>query len=210
MHVYQVPSWIQRLLPKAIWRLPQEVPTVFLTFDDGPHPSITPWVLDQLHAHQSKAHFFVVGRNAQQHPALCDQIVRQGHGLGSHTFEHRNGWKTDFATYCQEIRKGHQSHTKMGPYFRPPHGRIRRRQAQWLLQNGYRWTMWDLLSGDYNASLKPQDILDHLKRKTRNGSLVVFHDSEKAELRLRAILPPYLAWLQQKGFCCSPLPALNA
>jgi peptidoglycan/xylan/chitin deacetylase (PgdA/CDA1 family) len=206
MHVFRIPSWIHALFPQATWRLPGETPCVYLTFDDGPHQLITPWVLEELDKAGAKAHFFVVGNNAAQHPELCDHILKQGHGLGSHTHNHVNGWETPTLTYIQDIQAGHAAHPQMGPYFRPPHGRIKPKFLRWLSQNGFKLAMWDVLSGDYNSKLNPDRILTQLKRKTRNGSLVVFHDSFKAEAHLRVVLPPYLAWLNHQGYSCLPLP----
>lgn len=206
MHVFRIPTWIQALFPQAIWRLPNSKACVYLTFDDGPNAEITPWVLEQLDQHQAKAHFFVVGNNARQFPEICQEILDRGHGLGSHTYHHRNGWKTETTQFYQDILDGHESHSKMGRYFRPPHGRIRPSQVRWLLQNGFTLVMWDLLSGDYNSNLSSDRILSQLKRKTRNGSLVVFHDSSKAETHLRKVLPSYLTWLSQQGYTCLTLP----
>ena len=206
MHVFRIPSWIQALFPQAIWRLPSPETCVYLTFDDGPHAEITPWVLNLLDQHQAKAHFFVVGNNARQWPELCQDILDRGHGLGSHTFHHRNGWRTESFQFYADIIQGHRSHPKMGSYFRPPHGRIKPKQVRWLKQNGFQLVMWDLLSGDYNSQLSSDRILTQLKRKTRSGSLVVFHDSSKAEAHLREVLPAYLTWLTQQGYACLPLP----
>ncbi|MBA3898682.1 MAG: polysaccharide deacetylase family protein [Bacteroidetes bacterium] len=193
------PPYLLRLVyQQFIWRLSVSEKAVYLTFDDGPHPEITPWVLEQLKLFNAKATFFLVGKNAAQYPEIVKQILAEGHSIGNHTFSHLNGWKNPATTYIGNIRACDEYvyHAKL---FRPPYGKIKTSQAKEILGN-YKIIMWDVLSRDYDQLISPGRCLKIVKELTRNGSVIVFHDSKKAELNLRFALPKALLYLAKKGF----------
>lgn len=167
-----------------------------MTFDDGPQSHITPWVLDQLQAYGAKATFFVVGENAHAHPQLIEQILDEGHALGNHTYRHMKGWGADSQDYLDDIERCRQAIPDT-ILFRPPYGRINTKSLAEL--DAYRIVMWDVLSRDYKAGLNQAKALERMKQQTTNGSIIVFHDSLKAEANLKALLPPYLEFLKESG-----------
>lgn len=195
---FKVPSLARRFWPGYIWKLHSSEKVVYLTFDDGPIPGITEWVLKELEKYNYKATFFMVGENAEKNPALVNQIREQGHVAGNHTYNHLNGWKTPMDEYagncfkCAEIIPGN--------LFRPPYGRIRKKQAQILKARGYRIIMWSLLTNDYYHGLNTSNALKAITDKTQPGEIVVFHDSIKAEKNLKILLPAYLKWLDENGY----------
>ena len=191
---------LQRVWPGTIWST-EASEAIHLTFDDGPTPGITPWVLECLQEHNMTATFFVIGRNAGNHPELLQSIVNQGHALGAHTMEHEHGWRTSTLDYVQSAKN---SLLTVGPnhgLFRPPFGKLTRAQAKSLARFA-RIVMWDVLSGDYAATGEDgaNRVLARLKSNTRPGSIVVFHDSLKCQEVLMQVLPAYLAWLHSQGW----------
>lgn len=179
---------------------------MYLTFDDGPHPEATPFVLDQLHTAGAKATFFCIGKCVRDFPHIFKRIREEGHSIGNHTFNHVNGWKTDPQAYLEEIAAaGGLIPSRM---FRPPYGRISGKAARRLLQGSDPWTiyMWSVLSGDFDRSLSPQKCRDQVLKYLSPGSLVVFHDSEKAWDRLRVALPATIEFCQKKGWALAALP----
>lgn len=195
---FRIPAIIQRFYPSYIWKLKHQHDTIFLTFDDGPTPEITEWVLEQLKLYNFKATFFLVGENAQKHPQICQKILDDGHATGNHTQNHLKGWKTENNHYLKNVQQA--SEIIPGNLFRPPYGRIRSSQAGKLRQLDYKIIMWSLLSHDYLPNLNIKATLLKLKRKTRAGDIIVFHDSLKARENIMAILPEYLKWLHLHGF----------
>lgn len=189
-----------RLLPSLIWK--QETihneRTLYLTFDDGPTPLITDWVLTQLKQYDAKATFFCLGKNVVQHPELYQKIVDQQHSIGNHTFHHLNGWKTMTSNYISDVK----SCTKVLPssLFRPPYGRITFRQARSLRQANYKIIMWSILSGDFDANITAQQCAKQTIASIYSGAIVVFHDSQKAFSKLQYALPAILDYGQQKGY----------
>ena len=174
---------------------------VHLTFDDGPHPDITPWVLTCLEERQMTATFFAIGRRAQTHGALVQRMRDAGHAVGGHTMDHEHGWRTDTARYLDSARASVDATGSNDGLFRPPHGKLRRVQAAWLRSHA-QVVKWDVLSGDYAATGNEgaQRVLRRLQRHTQPGSIVVLHDSLKCENVLRAVLPDYLDWIQSQGW----------
>lgn len=170
---------------------------LFLTFDDGPHPEITPWVLDQLRPYGAKATFFMVGANAQEYPEIVDLVIREGHTIGNHTMNHVKGWKTSSVDYINEIRLC-QEHIPASGFFRPPYGQMNRSAGEELHE--YEIIMWDVLSKDYMKGLNLGWSLRRMKYHTKAGSIVVFHDSVKANDNLRFLLPKYLEYMAETGF----------
>lgn len=183
--------------PHIVWKMPASDHKVYLTFDDGPHPDITPWVLKVLNDYGWKATFFCVGDNVEKYPDLFKQIVAEGHQVGNHTFNHLSGWKTPANTYFDNITKC--ASLIESNLFRPPYGRISKKQSA-LVAKSYKIVMWSMITGDYEANLRPQKVLQKLQLKTKAGDIVVFHDSLKAKKNIQAILPEYLAYLNQHQF----------
>ncbi|MBX2973966.1 MAG: polysaccharide deacetylase family protein [Flavobacteriales bacterium] len=198
-----VPRILQWLLPGYVWRMPGREKVLHLTFDDGPIPEVTPWVLDELAGHEAKATFFCIGRNCAAHPAIVDRIRAEGHGLGNHTWDHPRGRRTPLADYLANVSAA-QPLTGT-PAFRPPYGSLTRAQSK-ALRPTYRIVLWDVLSGDYDTRLDGARCTRNVIRHARPGSIVVFHDSLKAEARLRVALPAVLAHFAGQGYRFAALP----
>lgn len=204
MHKFflKIPWWVPTLFPHFTWRVPSREKTVYLTFDDGPHPTITPWVLEQLAAYGAAATFFCIGKNVVQYPAVYRQILTAGHRTGNHTYSHPNGWKTETAAYLEDVKNA--SAFIESDLFRPPYGRINRRQAAGLSRamdtKNVRVIMWDVLSADFDVNLSPQRCAETVLKHVRPGSIVVFHDSEKAFPNLQVALPLVLEALLRKDY----------
>ena len=210
MHFFSVPSTIQWLIPSCTWRKVGQEKVIYLTFDDGPHPEITAWVMDELKKHQIKATFFCVGDNLRKHTATAKQLLTEGHQIGNHTMHHIKGWKHKNVDYLKdiedcdtEIRKIHEqmNDEKAQPrLFRPPYGQIKPSQIKLLRAKGYEIIQWSDLSCDYDKHLNCKKSLSALVKNAKPGSIVVFHDSEKAENQLKQILPSYLEAMLAEGF----------
>ena len=210
MHFFSVPSTIQWLIPSCTWRKVGQEKVIYLTFDDGPHPEITAWVIDELKKHQIKATFFCVGDNLKKHPETAKQLLTEGHQIGNHTMHHIKGWKHKNVDYLKdiedcdtEIRKIHEqmNDEKAQPrLFRPPYGQIKPSQIELLREKGYEIIQWSDLSCDYDKHLNCEKSLSALVKNANPGSIVVFHDSEKAENQLKQILPSYLEAMLAEGF----------
>ena len=184
------PQLLRSFYKDSLWRMDKSDPTIYLTFDDGPIPELTPWVLDILKEYKVKATFFCVGDNICKNPILFERIQQEGHQVGNHTFNHVKGWKIATASYLENVEKC-QSLTKTN-LFRPPYGRIKKSQYK-LLSNNYKIVFWDVLSYDYDKFMTPEKCLDNSIRYTRNGSIIVFHDNVKAQKNLKFALPHYIA-----------------
>lgn len=198
----KMPFWIRLLFPRYVWRLPTPEQVVYLTFDDGPHPQVTPFVLDSLKAYEAKATFFCIGKNVAEYPEVYQRILAEGHAVGNHTQNHLNGWKTDTENYIRNVAAA--ATLIESNLFRPPYGRISRAQAQLvpsaMRRPDARIIMWDVLSSDYDQSLPPAQCLARVLNNCRPGSIVVFHDSEKAFPNLKEVLPVVLKELSARGF----------
>lgn len=199
MYLLRIPQTIRKWMPPGIWEMPPGIQlSVYLTFDDGPHPEATPFVLRQLKEYQAKATFFCVGKNVQEQPEIYKQILSDGHRVGNHTFNHLNGWKTSPVKYQKDIEQA--SAFINSSLFRPPYGRIRPGQAKVLKTEGMQLVYWSLLSGDFDEDLSPQKCLENVLGHIRPGDVVVFHDSAKAFPRLRYVLPKVLELCRKKGW----------
>ncbi|MBC6996269.1 polysaccharide deacetylase family protein [Neolewinella lacunae] len=198
MYLVKTPRVIQKLFPNFHWKIAgAEAPVIYFTFDDGPIPQVTPWVLEQLAAYDAKATFFCVGNNARRYPELMTATLAAGHSVGNHTMRHLDGWKSENVPYFHDVR--HCALQVKSSLFRPPYGRLKPSQAQFL-QRHYEIVMWDVLSGDFDAELTPEDCFQNVVRNAESGSIVVFHDSLKAEDKLRDILPRLLAHYAALGY----------
>lgn len=204
MFIEQPPLAYRLLFPEALWRIKHRATkAVYLTFDDGPVPGVTPWVLDTLDRYGVKATFFLVGDNVRRAPHLFEEIKRRGHSWGNHTMHHLQGMKVPTFRYMRDIT---QADTLIdSPLFRPPHGLLRWRQAA-VIKHHYNIVMYDLVTRDYSRKLNPDRVFDNVRRFARNGSIIVFHDSLKAESNMKGALPRSIEWLQLQGYEFHVLP----
>jgi peptidoglycan/xylan/chitin deacetylase (PgdA/CDA1 family) len=220
------------LYPSLLWNIPKTGNTLYLTFDDGPIPEVTPWVLGLLKEYHAKATFFCIGKNIVKHPEIFDQILAEGHNVGNHSFNHLNGWKTPISTYIENVEKAEEiffeklesrnlrqesrdkkqdlrtksienrkeTKNKNIKLFRPPYGKITPKQIKTLQGQGFKIVMWEVISGDFDVKLSPEDCLNNVFKNSKPGSIVVFHDSIKASVNLKEVLPKVLEYFHQKGF----------
>jgi peptidoglycan/xylan/chitin deacetylase (PgdA/CDA1 family) len=196
MFIYRIPFFLQKLFPAYTWKVNTDDKQLFLTFDDGPHPQITPWVLNILAEFNAKATFFCVADNVKKYPEVFKQIILAGHSIGNHTYHHLNGWKHSTSDYLADVKLA-ETYIE-SKLFRPPYGKITRKQAKELLPK-YQIVMWDRLSVDYKKDLNIEESLRHMKRVDK-GSIIVFHDSEKAFENLQKLLPALLTNYKERGF----------
>jgi peptidoglycan/xylan/chitin deacetylase (PgdA/CDA1 family) len=188
-YIYKTRWWMKIFYPSLIWEVKTSKKEIFLTFDDGPDPEITPWVLDQLKKHNAKATFFCVGENVEKHPNLFKRIQEEGHSIGNHTYSHKNGWHTDCKNYIINIKKC--SHIFDSKIFRPPHGRITKKQIK-KIKPEYKIIMWSLLSGDFDPKISATECAYNTVQYSKPGSIIVFHDSQKSKEKLYEALPKIL------------------
>jgi len=204
----RTPWLLRKFYPgRLVWRMPAEAePAVYLTFDDGPHPRITPFILDHLAQYDAKATFFCIGKNVKAYPAAYRSILDAGHTTGNHTQHHLNGWKAGTGDYIRDITEA--AGLIDNRIFRPPYGRIGLSQSHMLRSADPPWTiyMWDVLSGDFDTALSPAQCLENVITKVRPGSVVVFHDSEKAWDRMSYALPRVLEFCHRKNWKLKALP----
>ncbi len=221
-YLTHTPWWLKKIYPTCIWDIPVTGKTIFLTFDDGPHETATPFVLQQLEQYKAKATFFCIGKNVAQHSEIFEQIKKGGHAVANHTMYHANGWKTDDDAYIKEIA---DADVLIGSHlFRPPYGRIKRSQIlkiQGVKDQGSgikvhisdiklqkseirnqksKIIMWSVLSGDFDTEIDGEKCFQNVIRKIKPGSIIVFHDSQKALPRLQYALPKLLQWMQENGY----------
>ena len=193
----RLPEFVVRLYPEAIWRVPTEQKRVYLTFDDGPIPEVTPWVLKILEEEQVDACFFCVGDNVRKYPDVYQSIIIGGHLTGNHTFHHLQGLKTSTKVFFQDI-------LKTGEFidsglFRPPHGLMKTSQCKFISKR-FKVVMWDIVSCDYRQSLSPEKVINNVLDNVRPGSIITFHDSVKAWKNLSGALPVVIKKLKEKGY----------
>lgn len=203
MLIERPPLLYRLLFPEALWRIKRpHRRVVYLTFDDGPIPEQTPWVLDILDRYGVKATFFMVGENVARHPELLEEIKRRGHSYGNHTMHHLQGMRTTARRYCRDITEADRLIDSI--LFRPPHGIMRWKQAR-IIKSHYNIIMYDLVTRDYSRKLSPEQVLDNVRRYARNGSIIVFHDSIKAAPNMRVALPAAIEWLLSQGYEFEPI-----
>lgn len=204
MYLTHIPGILQRKMSEYLWRVPTEEKTVFLTFDDGPTPEITSWVLDQLAEYHALATFFMVGEQVKKHPEIAHKVIDAGHEIGNHTRTHVNGKKTSTYSYlrefaaCQQILKEYTGTTPS--LFRPPYGRITKAQATPILNRGIEIVMMDIITGDFDLKKNGRQVAEAALTHTEKGSVLLFHDSVKAWPRLKTALPVVLESLANEGF----------
>lgn len=197
----KTPKFIQRLFPNYLWKKASLSKTIYLTFDDGPTPEITQWTLDTLKHYNAKATFFCIGDNVKKHPTIFDNLVKEGHTIGNHTFNHLKGWNTNTEDYINNTEKAQEAiNPKHKHLFRPPFGKIKRRQAKLLINKGYKIVMWSVLSYDWEVSVSQEKCLKNVLKNTSPGSIVVFHDSVKASKNMQYALPKMLDHFSKKGY----------
>lgn len=196
-------SVIKRLFSNQVWSIPNNDNKIYLTFDDGPTPEVTTWVLSILKENNIKATFFCIGKNVETNPDIYTQIISERHSVGNHTFNHLNGWKTATKEYikntkdCENVLPDKQNTNKL---FRPPYGKITKRQSRLVRKLGYKIIMWDVLSADFDQTISPEKCLENATKKVISGSIIVFHDSVKAFKNLEYTLPRAIAHYKKKGF----------
>jgi len=207
MYLVSTPWWLRALYPTLTWQVDTLEKYIYLTFDDGPHETATPFVLDTLKQFDAKATFFCIGNNVRKHKDIYDRILLEGHSVGNHTYNHLNGWKTSDYNYIKDI-------VLTGEYvksnlFRPPFGRIKRSQIKKLQVNDSRFSteessmkiiMWSVLSGDFDTTISGEDCLQNVIKNSKEGSIIVFHDSVKAWDRMQYALPKTLEYFSAKGY----------
>lgn len=200
MYLVKTPFWLRALYPRLTWRLPVKEKIIYLSFDDGPHETATPFVLDTLKTYNAKATFFCIGKNVQRHPDIYTRIINEGHAVGNHTQNHLNGWKVPDEQYIADYKEAAQHISS--DLFRPPYGRLKRSQHKQLLTSNsqLQTIMWDVLSGDFDTTLTGEACLGYVLYHTKPGSIVVFHDSTKAWDRMRYALPKMLEHFSREGY----------
>lgn len=197
MFKHTIPSIFPLIAPNVTWKVKTNDKVLYLTFDDGPHPSITPMVLGILEEYNAKATFFCVGDNVTKYPEIFNEIISKGHAVGNHTFNHIKGWQSTNQSYIDNIKKA--AEVIPSNLFRPPFGRIKPSQIK-LLKKDYRIIMWSILTRDYDKSLNPYTALKHLNKLTKPGDVVVFHDSEKAKENMLVMLKGMLQHFNQQQY----------
>lgn len=203
-------NWlVKKIFRNYIWSIPNTENKVYLTFDDGPIPEVTEWVLSELKKHEAKATFFCIGDNVRKYPEVLQKVISEGHSIGNHTFNHLNGWKTSTEKYIEntEICQNEISNliTKNGNLFRPPYGKIKPQQSKILRKLGYKIIMWDVISYDFDTTISKEECLQNVLKNLQSGSIIVFHDSKKAFKNLEYVLPRTLEFLKEKGFTCEAI-----
>lgn len=207
-------SWVvKKIFSNYTWDVSKDgnSNTIYLTFDDGPVPEITEWVLNQLEEHQVKATFFCIGDNINKSPNIFNRLISEGHSIGNHTFNHLNGWKTTTDVYlkntklCEEAIQKNSSYNVKSKLFRPPYGKLNTSQSRQIRKLGYKIIMWDVLSADFDQNLSQEQCLENVTSNLRPGSVIVFHDSIKAFKNLEYVLPKTLAYLKENNFNCEVL-----
>ncbi|MCM1029384.1 MAG: polysaccharide deacetylase family protein [Pseudoflavonifractor sp.] len=204
MLIEQPPLLYRLLFPEAIWRIKRRGRKVaYLTFDDGPIPEVTPWVLDLLASEGVKATFFLVGDNVRRNPELLERIKAEGHSYGNHTMHHLQGRITTRRHYLRDVQEAHELIDS--PLFRPPHGLLRWGQSK-AIRRHFNLVMYDLVTRDYSRRLNPDDVMANIRHYVRNGSIIVFHDSLKARRNLTEVLLPAIRFLKEEGYELLPIP----
>tara|TARA_R110002073_G_scaffold56835_5_gene144366 strand:+ start:14452 stop:15105 length:654 start_codon:yes stop_codon:yes gene_type:complete len=208
------PKVVKALFPTLIWDISTTTKDIYLTFDDGPTPNITNWVINTLKQFNAKATFFCIGKNIEKHPSLFQQIIKHGHGIGNHTHNHVKGWKTSVDAYLNDVAQAQKvintqfqkSEIRNQKLFRPPYGQITPKQIKKLQELDYKIVMWNVLSVDWNNSQTKENCLNNVINHADSGSVVVLHDSIKASKNMTYVLPKVLEYFTEKGFVFKRIP----
>jgi len=198
MYFFKTPALVKRILPDLTWDIPVQNKSIFLTFDDGPVNNVTNWVLDVLKDYNIRATFFCIGKNVQENPGLYHQILEAEHQVGNHTYNHIKGWYSMNNTYYEDIESCQKLVDSV--LFRPPYGQIMFFQSKTILAHGYEIIMWDVLSGDFDAKITKEECLNRAIQNTEPGSIIVFHDSLKAENKMKYAIPRYIKHFLKEGY----------
>ena len=211
-YLVKTPKFVHRLFPKRVWAFPSSKNSVYLTFDDGPIPEVTPWVLEVLKKYKAKATFFCIGDNVNKHANVFQQIIEEGHSIGNHTYHHLNGWKTKTGDYIHNCEKCEDSlnrvqddKVKINNLFRPPFGKLTLKQSKTLQKKGFHIIMWDVLSADFDTKISNKKCLENVIKNIQPGSIVVFHDSLKSYEKLRYVLPKVLDFIKINNINCESI-----
>ena len=202
----RTPRFMMRFFSTYTWRFLSDKKEIFLTFDDGPTPEITEFVLTELKKYNAKATFFCIGKNIQNHPEIFSKLITDGHSIGNHTQNHLKGWKSETNAYLKNALECEQTITQFNTstitqkLFRPPYGKIKKNQAKQLIEKGYKIIMWSVLSADFDTTISNEKCLENVLKNTQPGSIIVFHDSVKAAERMKYALPKVLKHFSDKGF----------
>ncbi|MDN3618523.1 polysaccharide deacetylase family protein [Polaribacter undariae] len=202
----RTPRFMMRFFSTYTWRFLSDKKEIFLTFDDGPTPEITEFVLTELKKYNAKATFFCIGKNIQNHPEIFSKLITDGHSIGNHTQNHLKGWKSETNAYLKNALECEQTITQFNTstitqkLFRPPYGKIKKNQAKQLIEKGYKIIMWSVLSADFDTTISNEKCLENVLKNTEPGSIIVFHDSVKAAERMKYALPKVLKHFSDKGF----------
>ena len=202
-YTVKTPSIVKWILPDFCWNFGRNQKEIYLTFDDGPHPEITLWVTELLSKYDSKATFFCVGENVKKFPSTVQDLKALGHSVGNHTFNHLNGWKTSKHMYLENILESDAAFNDLSlttRLFRPPYGKLNMFSRSRLTKLNKKIVMWDVMSGDFDSTITHEKCFENVIKNTQNGSIVVFHDSLKAEAKLKIVLPKVLDYFSEKGF----------
>lgn len=208
LYFVKTPKILKRLYANLIWDVDTTEKEIYLTFDDGPTPQITQWVLAELKKYNAIATFFCIGKNVAKNPEILTEIISQGHSIGNHTQNHLNCWKTTSKTYLKDVKQAQkiinhhtqQPTTNNQQLLRPPYGKITSKTARKLLKKNYKIIMWDILSADFDQRISPEKCLNNVIKNTKNGSIIVFHDSIKAHKNLQYVLPKALEHFNAQGY----------
>jgi peptidoglycan-N-acetylglucosamine deacetylase len=206
MYLVKTPQFIQKLFPSFTWNIPTKEKVLYLTFDDGPTSFITPWILDTLEKYNIKATFFCVGKEIKSNTELLKRIISDGHTIGNHTYSHSNGWNGDHIDYFHDVR--HCARLLKTNLFRPPYGRLLPKQVQFL-ERHYKIVMWDVLSGDFDEHVTKEQCYQNVIKNSKPGSIIVFHDNEKAKINMEYALPKVIEHFIALGYEFRNLSHLN-
>jgi len=221
----KTPGFVKTLFPNFIWNIDTHNKELYLTFDDGPTPEITDWVLSTLKNYNAKATFFCIGNNIEKHPEIFQHIIEEGHSIGNHTYNHLKGWKHKTTNYVEDVLKTQDlinsklenlkfktqnpksqipeiknRKSKIVNLFRPPYGKFKSKQSKQIQELGYKIILWDVLSYDWDKSVSEETCLKNVTSASKEGSIIVFHDSVKASRNLKYVLPKVLEYYSEKGY----------
>lgn len=197
-YTIKTPTIIQKFFPNYCWRFSASAKEIYLTFDDGPTPEITTYVLNELKKHNAKATFFCIGKNVKKYHTIYERIKKEGHAIGNHTYNHLNASRVTKTSYIDNIQKAEK--LIKSNLFRPPYGRLKSSQARSIISMGYKIIMWDVLSADFDTTVTPEKCLKNVLSKTSSGSIIVMHDSHKAKDKIYYALPKILSYFTEKGY----------